>query len=35
MTWLRRAATRITGRVFSPLTKEQADLLASIKFPCC
>ena len=35
MTRLKITAKTIARRVFPALTKEQANLLASIKFPCC
>lgn len=35
MTRLKTAVTRFVRRVFPALTKDQANVLASIKFPCC
>lgn len=35
MTRLQQRAARIAKRMFPALTKDQATLLASIKFPCC
>lgn len=26
---------RLRARIFPPLTPAQADLMASVKFPCC
>lgn len=32
---LRNAIQKICNRFFPAMTKEQAELLASVKFPCC
>ncbi len=33
---MKRLLNRLRKRLaYKPLTKEQADLLASVKFPCC
>jgi hypothetical protein len=31
----RKVAQKIHKRFFSAMTKDQADILASVKFPCC
>jgi hypothetical protein len=35
MTRFRRFAQEIRKRFFPCMTKDQADILASVKFPCC
>jgi len=31
----KNALSRWTKRLFPPMSKEQTDILASVKFPCC